>query len=172
MKNSFSFFLVAISAFFVADLAVATGGADSLFPLMRIGGYLLHLLAIFGGVVGLIVLKRELVLFGKFRLLIFMLVLFLFVPLLGYHIASQHTTNLFSEKVPLAIKNGSIAGVPNDFEKCIKGTSQISVKIVGGVGLLQFYLLDVRCEAKATQIVAKRHPSSWVYFMDPPENKK
>ena len=59
MKNLLLLLLVAISVFFIADLAAATGGADSYFPFMRVGGYLLHLVAILVGIVGLILAKKD-----------------------------------------------------------------------------------------------------------------
>lgn len=162
--------LIAISLLLAADFATAAGGADSWFPPMRAGGYVLHVLAIPCGIMGFVLAKEELMLFGKPMAFAAMPILFLFVLLLGYSLAFQQTTSRFAVQVPLAIKSGSVAGIPSDFDKCLKGASPISARVVGGSGLVMFYLLVVGCEEKSIQIVAKRHPTSWVYFMDAPEN--
>ena len=162
---------IIFAAIFIVDLALAAAGRDSFLPILRIGSYFFHVVAIVVGVLGIFEANALSKTIGRKLILIFAIVSILSLSVGLYVFERDKTMAYLKAQIPSAIMVNQVSGLSNDFLKCAKDNPSLAVDLIGGSGLIQYYSFDVRCLDTRNRIVAKKHPAEWIYFVEPVPKK-
>jgi hypothetical protein len=164
-------FKIVVAAIFVIDLALAAAGRDSFLPILRLGSYFFHAVAIAVGVFGVLEASALSKTIGRKLILLFAIISILSSSVWLYFFERDKTMMYLKAQIPSAIIANQISELSNDFLKCAKDNPPLAVNLIGGSGFIQYYSFDVSCLSLRSRIIAKRHPTEWIYFVEPPPKK-